>query len=59
MSTRVTINIGFYFEKQHYAQLQGYIPRSEALKIPELCIESREKDSEPEANEGKSRQAKS
>jgi hypothetical protein len=36
MSTRVTINIGFYFEQQHYAQLLGYIPRTEANNIPKL-----------------------
>jgi hypothetical protein len=42
MSTRVTINIGFYFEKEHYAQLHGYIPRSEALSIPELQTEYQE-----------------
>ena len=38
MSARITINIGFYFEKDHYAQLQGYIPRQQALDIPELKI---------------------
>lgn len=39
MSTRITINIGFYFEKEHYAQLQAFIPRSEAKNIPELRLE--------------------
>lgn len=44
MSSRITLNIGFYFEKQHYAQLSAYIPRSEALTIPQLNLEQREKD---------------
>lgn len=38
MSSRVTINVGFYFEKQHYVQTQGYIPRTEAQAIPHLRI---------------------
>jgi hypothetical protein len=44
MSSRITLNIGFYFEKQHYAQLNAYIPRSEALSIPQLNLEQRERD---------------
>lgn len=36
MSTRVTVSVGFYFEKEHYAQLHAYLPRTEALKIPQL-----------------------
>lgn len=47
MSTRVTLNVGFYFEKEHYAQLHAYLPRSEAVKIPELNYEDTEKNPEP------------
>ena len=33
MSSRITINVGFYFQQQHYAQMHAYIPRREALQI--------------------------
>lgn len=59
MSARVTVNIGFYFENEHYAQLHAYLPRSEVIKIPELNLEE-EKNPEPspEAQSAKpSRQA--
>lgn len=63
MSSRVTLNVGFYFEKQHYAQLSAYIPRGEALSIPELNLEERERSNrQPEVlvNEVRGgRQAKS
>ena len=40
---RIAINIRFFYEEILYSEVQGYIPRAEAIKIPELNVEEREK----------------
>lgn len=37
--SRVEVNIRFIYEDVLYADTQGYIPRHEAIKIPELKVE--------------------
>lgn len=41
--SRITLNIRFFYEEALYSEVQGFIPRNEALKIPELNVEEREK----------------
>lgn len=37
--TRVEVSIRFLYEDTLYADTIGYIPRHEAIKIPELKVE--------------------
>ena len=54
MSSRTTINVGFYFQEQHYAQMQAYIPRRQAVEIEGLRVKEREERQEAD-NQRKSK----
>lgn len=43
---RVSINLRVFFEETLYSEVQAFIPRKEAEKIPQLKIEEREKKME-------------
>ena len=43
---RVNINLRVFFEETLYSEVQAFIPRREAEKIPQLKIEEREKQME-------------